>query len=62
MLRLPWFLAHHRKLGVAHFLIIDNDSEDGTIEFLRQQPDVTLFETPMSYAESKCGVLWQNTV
>lgn len=61
-LRLPFFLTHHRQLGVAHFLLIDNDSNDGSRDFLLSQPDVTLFHTTQSYAASNCGINWQNEV
>ena len=29
-IRLPFFLRYYRNLGVNHFLIVDNDSTDGT--------------------------------
>ncbi|PVA10031.1 glycosyl transferase family 2 [Pelagivirga sediminicola] len=57
-IRLPFFLDHHRKLGVDHFLIVDNDSDDGTREFLAAQPDVSLWRTPHSYRMSRFGVDW----
>lgn len=57
-LRLPHFLAHHRALGVAHFLIVDNDSTDGTRAFLEQQPDVSLWHTTASYKLSRFGLDW----
>ena len=56
--RLPHFLEHHRKLGVGHFLIVDNDSDDGTQEFLAEQPDVSLWSTRHSYRQSRFGVDW----
>ena len=34
MIRLPYFLDHYRGLGVDHFLIVDNGSDDGTAAFL----------------------------
>jgi glycosyltransferase involved in cell wall biosynthesis len=58
MLRLPWFLDHHRKLGVDHFLIVDNASDDGTTAFLSAQPDISLWTTPHSYRLSRFGVDW----
>lgn len=58
MVRLPHFLAHHRALGVAHFLFVDNGSEDGTREYLAQQPDVSLWSTPHSYRLSRFGLDW----
>ncbi len=56
--RLPWFLEHHRRLGVAQFLMIDNGSEDGTDAFLAAQPDVSLWRTGAGYKASRFGVDW----
>ncbi|MEO0342340.1 MAG: glycosyltransferase family 2 protein [Pseudomonadota bacterium] len=61
-LRLPDFLAHHRKLGVSCFFIIDNGSNDGTTEFLRAQDDVQLYYTTEPYSQSGCGIDWLNAV
>ena len=58
MVRLPHFLAHHRALGVNHFLIVENDSDDGTRDYLARQPDVSLWTTPASYKLSRFGVDW----
>lgn len=57
-LRLPQFLDHHRKLGVDHFLIVDNDSDDGTGDYLAAQPDVSLWHTKASYKLSRFGIDW----
>ena len=58
IIRLPYFLEYYRKLGVAHFLIVDNDSDDGTGEYLADQPDVSLWHTTHSYKLSRFGVDW----
>jgi glycosyltransferase involved in cell wall biosynthesis len=58
MVRLPYFLDHHRRLGVGHFLIVDNASDDGTQDWLAAQPDVSLWSTPDSYRLSRFGVDW----
>jgi len=58
MVRLPHFLDYHRKLGVNHFLIVENDSDDGTRDYLAKQPDVSLWTTPASYKLSRFGVDW----
>ncbi len=58
MLRLPFWLDHHRKLGVDHFLIVDNGSDDGTRDWLAGQPDVSLWTTQHSYRLSRFGVDW----
>ncbi len=46
LLILPEFLRHYREIGVDRFLIVDDRSTDGSIEFLREQPDVIIF-TPV---------------
>ena len=58
IVRLPHFLAHYRGLGVAHFLFVDNGSDDGTREYLAKQPDVSLWSTSHSYRLSRFGVDW----
>jgi hypothetical protein len=58
MLRIEHWLSHYRSLGVAHFLIVDNASDDGTAEYLSAQPDVSLWSTPDSYKASRFGVDW----
>ncbi|MRU15618.1 glycosyltransferase family 2 protein [Roseovarius sp. A21] len=62
MMRLPHFLDHHRRLGVAHFLFVENDSDDGTREFLAEQPDVSLWTTPQSYKLSRFGMDWMTAL
>ncbi|MFZ1468976.1 MAG: glycosyltransferase family 2 protein [Paracoccaceae bacterium] len=58
--RLPYFLDHHRRLGVAHFLVIDNDSSDGSAAYLQGQPDVSVWQTRGSYRASRFGLDWTN--
>jgi hypothetical protein len=62
MLRLPDFLRHHRRLGVGRFLAIDDCSDDGTREFLLDQPDVHVFEIHEPFAESRGGARWTSAV
>jgi hypothetical protein len=56
--RLPYILAHNRRLGVQHFLIVDNASTDGTAALLRDQPDVSLWHTVASYKAARFGMDW----
>jgi glycosyltransferase involved in cell wall biosynthesis len=56
--RLPHFLAHHRKLGVDHFLVVDNDSDDGSRDLLAAQKDVSLWGTEHGYKQSRFGLDW----
>jgi len=58
--RLAYFLEYYRKQGVNHFLIVDNDSDDGGREYLAKQPDVSLWTTKHSYKKSQFGVDWLN--
>lgn len=57
-LRLPYFLKHHRLLGVDHFIFVDNGSTDGTQEYLAEQSDVSVWTTSESYRLSRFGVDW----
>jgi hypothetical protein len=61
-LRLPAFLSHYRGLGVDEFFIIDNDSSDGSTDYLAAQPDVHLFRTTNRFSEAKYGTQWLNAV
>jgi Glycosyl transferase family 2 len=56
--RLPHFLEHYRRLGVGHFLIVDNASDDGTAALLGGQPDISLWQTPTSYRAARFGMDW----
>jgi hypothetical protein len=58
MSRLPHFFDHHRKLGVDHFLVVENNSDDGSREWLENQPDVSLWTTDASYKASRFGMNW----
>lgn len=57
-LRLPFFLSHYRRLGVAHFLVVDNNSNDGSAQLLAEQPDVSLWHTKASYRAARFGLDW----
>ncbi|MCC5954856.1 MAG: glycosyltransferase family 2 protein [Natronohydrobacter sp.] len=59
---LDHFLAHYRRLGVGAFLIVDNGSDDGTLEHLVAQPDVSVFTTDTPYRQSAYGVMWQEAL
>ncbi len=59
-IRLPWFLRYYRDMGVDHFLVVDNDSADGSREYLAEQPDVSLWHTQASYRRARFGVDWLN--
>ncbi|WP_408607891.1 glycosyltransferase family 2 protein [Acidimangrovimonas sediminis] len=58
--RLPYFLQYYRDMGVNHFLFVDNDSDDGSREYLIEQSDCSVWTTKASYKRSRFGVDWLN--
>lgn len=58
--RLPYFLKYYRDLGIRHFLFVDNNSDDGSREYLAEQPDVSVWTTGKSYKRARFGVDWLN--
>lgn len=61
-IRLPYFLQYYRDLGVDHFLFVDNDSTDGTLDYLSGHTDVSVWHTRASYKQSSFGVDWMNWI
>jgi len=58
--RIGDFLRHYRSLGVSGFVLIDNGSTDGALEYALDQPDCVVFNTMSSYAASGFGNRWIN--
>lgn len=58
--RLKYFLDYYRERGIAHFLFVDNDSNDGSREFLAEQPDCSVWTTSESYKRARFGMDWIN--
>src|ERR1700733_10520288 len=58
--RLPDWLDHYRSLGVKSFIIIDNDSMDGTFDYLKSQKDVHCLSTKLSFRNASYGMEWVN--
>lgn len=59
-IRLPYFLRYYRDMGVNHFVFVDNDSTDGSLDYLAEQGDVSVWHTNASYKRSRFGVDWLN--
>ncbi|WP_082081458.1 glycosyltransferase family 2 protein [Methylocucumis oryzae] len=59
-LRLPFFLDYYQRLGINHFLFIDNDSSDGLMDLLKSRQDCSVWHTKASYKAAKYGVYWLN--
>lgn len=63
MALLPYFMRYYRDLGINHFLMIDNGSDDGSLAWLSVQPDVTLWSTKASsYKAARYGLDWTNWI
>lgn len=60
--RLPFLLGHYRRIGVEHFLVIDNESGDDVLGLLANEPDVSLFAARGSYHDARFGNDWVNLV
>jgi hypothetical protein len=58
--RMPAFADYYRRLGVGHFLVVDNGSTDGFMDWASAQPDVSVWHTAASYKASAFGMLWLN--
>lgn len=56
--RLPHFLKHYRRMGVGHFLFVDNDSTDGSRDLIAAQPDTSLWHATASYRAARFGMDW----
>ncbi len=48
---LPAFLSHYRRLGVQRFVFLNDNSDDGSVEYLIDQPDIILLESDHSYGD-----------
>lgn len=62
-IRLPWFLEYYRGLGCRDFVFIDTGSQDETVSYLKDQPDVYLYHAPADqFAFSRSGSDWINAL
>jgi hypothetical protein len=52
---MPAFFQHYRSIGVDRFFVIDNMSEDGTIDFLLGEDQTHVFQTDAPYRVGKRG-------
>ena len=59
---LPNLLAHHREIGIQHFLYVDNLSDDDSLDYMLNQKDVSVFIASQYYNESRFAVNWQETL
>ena len=64
ILLLSYFINFYIKLGVTHFVFIDNNSNDTTIEYLCNHSfkNIKVYYTQESYAENVYGIGWVNKI
>ncbi|WP_299792774.1 glycosyltransferase family 2 protein [uncultured Marivita sp.] len=48
---LPAWLEHHRGIGFEQFLIFDDASNDGTHDYLANEPDVVVITSELGYGD-----------
>lgn len=60
--RLSFFLDYYRRLGIEHFIVIDNQSTDGTAELLAPFDDVSRVVASGSYKAARFGNDWINEI
>ncbi|MCY3828893.1 MAG: glycosyltransferase family 2 protein [Rhodospirillaceae bacterium] len=48
---LPAFLAHYRRLGIERFVFLNDRSDDGSLEYVLKQPDVTVVQSNRKFGE-----------
>ena len=58
LVRLPYFLSFYRQRGISTFLFVDNNSTDGTLSYLLQQPDVHVWRSSYSFNAANFGSAW----
>lgn len=56
--RLPFFFSYYRNMGVVEFFAVNNNSTDGSCDYLLKQEDTHTFFTNESYSESNAGRKW----
>lgn len=58
--RMPFFLDYYRRLGVEHFIFIDNESTDDLHDIVRGAADISLFMAKGSFKAARYGMAWVN--
>lgn len=54
------FLAHYRSICTPSFLIVDDQSDDGSFEMLAEQPDVTVFRPVAGSTYARDKAQWRS--
>ena len=59
------FISHYIELGITHFIFIDNNSVDNSVEKLTEYSEshnIKIYKTSESYAENQYGLTWVNNI
>lgn len=56
--RLPLFFEHYKRMGITRFLMVDNNSDDGTHDVLLAEPSADIFHTQAPFSEGQGGLFW----
>lgn len=59
--RVERFFSHYRKLGIKRFVIVDNNSDDGSKEYCLAQPDADVFLIKREFSSPR-HVAWVNKI
>jgi glycosyltransferase involved in cell wall biosynthesis len=60
--RLPPLFSYYRDIGVTRFLVLDDQSTDGTREFLLDQKDTSVFDSDVRFREAREGLAWRQAI
>ena len=60
--RLPLFFDHYKRLGVARFFMIDNNSDDGSRDLLLAEPEADIFHAHATFSEGQAGLFWAHAI
>ena len=63
-LLLPYFIDYYKKMGVSHFVFVDNGSIDNSQKYLTEHEfeNIKVYHTKDSYADNLYGVAWVNQI
>ena len=60
---IEYFIKYYKKIGITHFIFIDNGSKDGTFEYLKElDENILLYSTYDDYKQAGYGVDWVNDI
>jgi hypothetical protein len=58
---LEYFMSYYKKIGITHFIMIDNGSKDGGFEYIKElDGNIMLFQTKEPFKNNK--VSWINNI